>query len=170
MYWVNAVVTMMLLGAPAEDPRGEVQLSTTAGADVRLSELLRGRPSLIVFEDRESIAVNQHLKDALAGLRKSELLARISVVSIANVAAYDYFPARNLATRAIKDTEKATGVPVHLDWKGAMTRPPWAFASQGSTVVVVDRGGALKFSRCGKLEPREVDDVLALLASLSEKK
>lgn len=169
MHWVNVAVPMMLLGSPAER-EGDVQLSTSDGTLVQLSDLRSSRPALVVYEDRDSTALNQALKDALAAPERRDLLGKVSVVAIANVAAYDWFPARNFVISSVKSTEKALGVPLYLDWKGAMTSSTWALSAKGSTVVVLDRAGTAKLSKRGKLEPREVDEVLRLLTELSAAK
>ncbi len=165
---MNLIWPLLVLGAGAHALEEDVtKLSTTEGTYVRLQEAFRGRPSVLFYEDKDSTQLNQALKDALfAAGKKNHLLDAVSVVAVANVQAYDWFPARNFVVSAVKDTEKKVGVPVYLDWTGQLTKKPWSLAPDNSTVLVVDRTGAVKWSHKGKLSAAEVDEVLALLGTL----
>ena len=157
-----------LLGAGTPKP-GDVEVATTEGNPVRLSDAFRSRPSVLFYEDKESNALNETLKNTLFARGKAKnLLDAASVVAIANVVAYDWFPARNLVIASVRDTEKQYGIPIYLDWKGVMVQPPWRLKPDSSTVVVVDGSGAVRYSKRGKLSQVEIDEVLALLATLIE--
>lgn len=161
--------SLLVLGVAtaAHSEEDETKLSTTEGTYVRLAEAFRGRPSVLFYEDKDSTKLNQPLKDALfAEGKRHGLLDAVSVVAIANVQAFDWFPARNFVVAAVKDTEKAVGVPVYLDWTGELTKKPWSLDPKSSTVVVVDRTGAVRWARKGKLKPAEVDEVLAMIGTL----
>jgi hypothetical protein len=169
MHCVNLTLPLIGLGAAiaAHAQEDETKLSTTGGAYVRLADVFRGRPTVLFYEDKDSTALNQPLKDALFQTAKTRgLLDAASVVAIANVRSYDWFPARNFVIAAVKSTEKTVGVPVYLDWNGAMTRKPWCLSPQSSTVVVLDRKGAVQLSKKGKLKDDEVAEIFALLERL----
>ncbi len=162
---------VVLLSAPETAPEDGVMLSTTGGTYVRLADLFRGRPAVLFFEDKDSTTLNQRLKDVLFATGKEKgLLDAVSIVAVANVAAFDWFPARNFVVAAVKDTEKSFGIPIYLDWSGAMTRAPWALKPDSSTVVLLDRAGAVKWKKQGRLAAHEVDEVLARLGELVEPK
>lgn len=169
MHRTNLTVTVLALGlaSTALAREEEVKLATTSGTYVRLSEAFRARPAVLFYEDKDSTSFNQPLKDALfeAG-KKHDLLDAVSVVAIANVRAYDWFPARNFVVQAVKQTEKAVGVPVYLDWTGEMTKAPWSLKPDSSTVVVLDRSGAVRWAKQGKLKPADVQEVLTLISAL----
>lgn len=145
----------------------EVKLSTTADTYVRLADAFRGRPAVMFYEDRASTTLNQELKDRLFVVGKEKgLLDAVSIVAIANVSAYDWVPARQLVIAAVKDTEKKVGVPIYLDWTGVMSQQPWSLKANSSTVVLVDRSGAVRYAKQGALKSTDVDEVLELLGSL----
>ena len=41
----------------------------------------------------------------------------------------------------MKDAEKKSGIPVYLDWTGALSGKPWDLSRTGSTVMVFDAAG-----------------------------
>ena len=128
---------------------------------------LGDRPAILFYEDRDSHAWNQPLKDALfARGRTRGLLDRVRVIAVANVAAFDFFPAREIATRYIRRLEGQVGVPILLDLDGALARPPWNLPADGAAVVVFDGRGAPVLVRRGRLSSADVDATLATLERL----
>lgn len=172
MTHVNLIWTLvMLLSAPETVRDDGVMLSTTGGSYVRLADLFRGRPTVLFFEDKDSTALNQRLKDVLFATGKERgLLDAVSIVAVANLKGYDWFPARNFVVSAVKDSEKSFGLPIYLDWSGALTRAPWALKPDSSTVVLLDRAGAVKWKKQGRLGAHEIDEVLTRLGELLEPK
>ena len=133
----------------------DATVSTTSGSDVKLASL-RGKPTVVFYEDRDSTELNQSLKDELFKRgREEHLLKEVSVVAIANVKGFNWFPARNFVISAVKDTEKKAGVPVYLDWSGALWNAPWKLPSKTASVVVLKSDGRLLLQFTGKLKPEE---------------
>ncbi|MBL8952897.1 MAG: hypothetical protein JNK82_19115 [Myxococcaceae bacterium] len=132
-----------------------------------MRDTFRGLPAVMFYEDKDSTATNQSLKEILFATAKEKgLLDAATVVAVANVAPYDWFPARNIVVSAVKDSEKAFGLPIYLDWSGELTRPPWSLKSESSSVVVLDKKGAVRWSKHGKLTADEIRDVCNLVESL----
>jgi hypothetical protein len=128
---------------------------------------LGGRPAILFYEDRDSHAWNQRLKDALyAHGRARELLDRVRVIAVANVAAFDFFPAREIAMRYIRRLEGRVGMPILVDLDGVLAQPPWNLPADGATVVVFDGRGTPVLERRGRLSPADVDATLATLERL----
>ncbi|MBK7862646.1 MAG: hypothetical protein IPJ65_29370 [Archangiaceae bacterium] len=168
---MNLAWPLVVLGvATAAHGESDVtKLSTTAGTYVRLSDLFRSRPTVLFYEDKDTNQLNQPLKDTLYALGKARsLLDAASVVAIANVQGFDWFPARNFVVTAVKKTEVSIGVPVYLDWDGTMTKKPWSLNPKNATVMVLDPKGAVQFSYQGKLTEQKTAEVLALLEKLIE--
>ena len=141
----------------------DATVSTTSGAELKLSSL-RGRPTVMFYEDRDSTALNQPLKDELFKRGRDEgLLQKVTVIAIANVKGYDWFPARNFVVAAVKDTEKKVGVPVYLDWSGTLTATPWNLPPATASVLVLDREGRVALLLTGKLKPAGRDQVFSAL-------
>lgn len=162
---VAAVVGLASQGF-AESPL-DAQLETSSGHQTTLARKW-GRPTVLFYEDRDSTGLNKHVKDELFKRgRELGMLERVSVIAVANVAAYDWFPARNFVLAAVKDIEHELHVPVLLDFKGTMTGVPWHLPSKSSTVVVLDGAGAEQARWSGHLTPTDLEALLAQLAALT---
>lgn len=161
--WVALTVSAGAAGGQPMDAR----VSNTKGQSAWLAQMW-GKPTVMFYEDKDGAFQNQVLKDGLFKKGKEKgLLDSVSVIAIANVRGYDWFPAKNFVVSAVKEAEKTSGIPVFLDWTGVMSNKPWSLSATGSTVLVVDpTGEKVLFSKAGKLSPEEVDQVFALLASL----
>jgi hypothetical protein len=149
------------LSALAEDEPMDAVLETSAGQALRLRELWK-KPTVLFYEDRDSTKLNQHVKDALfdAG-SKQGLLASVDVVAVANVAKYDWFPARDFVLKAVRDVERAFRVPVYLDFKGQLAQPPWSLPATTSTVVVLTKTGIPVKTFKGRLSDGELQQLFA---------
>jgi hypothetical protein len=146
-----------------EEATMDATVETSWGSRVRLAALF-GKPTVLFYEDRDAGPTNQHVKDALFARGKSKgLLEAASVIAVGNVAAYDWFPARDFVLAAVRDVERQVKVPVYLDFKGALSAPPWRLPSTGSTVLVLSPGGRIVWRASGKLSPAEVAQLFAAL-------
>jgi predicted transcriptional regulator len=155
-----SLVLLALLEVPLD-----ATVETSSGARLQLATLWK-QPTVLFYEDRGSTDLNLHVKEALAAAGQARGLAEaVAIVAVANVAAYDFFPARNFVLAAIRDVEKKYGITVYLDFSGGLARPPWSLQARGSTVVLLDRAGVLRSRWRGQLQP---DDVKALLAQVAE--
>jgi len=126
-----------------------------------------GRPAVLFYEDRGSHEWNQPLKEALfARGRAQGVLGRVRVIAVANIAAFDFFPAREIAMRYVGRLEGRVGVPILLDVDGVLTRPPWNLPAEGAAVVVIDTNGERVLERRGRLSPADVEATLATLERL----
>ncbi len=145
----------------------DARISNTKGQSVWMTQLW-GKPTVMFYEDKDATFQNQPLKDALFKKGKEKgLLDSVSVIAIANVRAFDWFPAKNFVVAAVRDAEKKSGIPVYVDWTGIMSSKPWNLSATASNVVVVDATGEkVLFSRAGALTPEEIDQVFELLTSL----
>jgi hypothetical protein len=136
---------------------------TTAGVELKLSSLW-GKPTVLFYENRDSIQLNQGFKDLLFKKgRTVNLLDRASVVAVACLTVYDFFPARQIALAAVRDSEKKAGVPVYVDFKGTLAAAPNALPTDTSSVVVLDREGKVKVEFHGRLDATQQQQALATL-------
>lgn len=162
--WIGVVMSAALTawGQPLD-----AQVFNTKGSPVRFARLW-GRPTVVFYEDKDATAQNQALKDELFKRGKDAgLLDAVSVIAVANVKGFDWFPAKNFVIGAVKDAEKTSGIPVYLDWRGALMSAPWSLSEKGSTVLVIDASGEqVLFSKMGPLSPEEITRVFDLLSSL----
>ena len=143
-------------------------LETSSGAPATLEALIT-KPTVVFYEDRDSTALNQHVKDALFQAGKARgRLDSVSVVAIANVKEWNWFPARNFVLKAVRDTEAKVNIPIYLDFAGSMTLAPWSLPAKTSTVVVLSTGAKPLATFKGRLSQRELDELLSTLESLSK--
>ncbi|MDQ3264368.1 MAG: YtfJ family protein [Myxococcota bacterium] len=158
---------ILLLSSAALGWEGlDAQVIATDGKPVQLASRW-GKPTVLFYEDKDSGTLNQALKDALFRQgAQQDALGAVTVIAVANVREYDWFPARNFVVSAVKDSEKKVGIPVYLDWEGRLSRSPFNLRSTGSTVMVLDGQGRRRWSKTGALSPGEVTQVLALLGEL----
>jgi hypothetical protein len=144
----------------------DATVETSSGARLQLATLWK-QPTVLFYEDRASTDLNLHVKEALAAAGRARGLAgAVAIVAVANVAAYDFFPARNFVLAAIRDLEKKFGITVYLDFSGSLARAPWDLPSRGSTVVLLDAAGVPRRRWGGKLPPDDVQALLQQVAAL----
>ncbi len=166
--WLLMGTAVAALTARAQAPL-EATVETSAGKPQRLGALW-GKPTVLFYEDRDSTKLNQHVKDALfkAG-REKGLLDAVGVVAVANVASFDWFPARHFVLDAVKAVEKDVRIPVLLDFRGAMAKAPWGLSAKSSTVLVVDERGVQQLKFEGRLSERDVATLFDALEKLAKK-
>jgi len=142
-------------------------LETSSGAPTTLEALIT-KPTVVFFEDRDSTALNQHVKDALFEAGKTRgRLDSVSVVAIANVKDWNWFPARGFVLKAVRDVEAKVHIPVYLDFQGSMTAAPWSLPAKTSTVLVLTKEAQPVVKLVGRLSQLELEKLLATLETLS---
>jgi hypothetical protein len=125
------------------------------------------KPAAIFYEDRGSTGTNQALKDAIYQRGRAEgLLEAASIVAVANIQAYDFFPAKDFALAFIRAAEQRAGVPILIDAAGTMSRAPWNLPATGSTVVLLDRDCREVSRHTGALDAAARDALLERLRGL----
>jgi hypothetical protein len=119
---------------------------------------LRGTPVLVVYEDKESGAQNDALKKELAraGVRG------VTVVAIADVDGYDYWPARGFVKDAIKEQSQKLGAPIYCDWDGK-ARSSLGMTRGTSNVVLYAKSGAVAFAHAGPMPEAKRKELIALM-------
>jgi hypothetical protein len=165
---VVAAIVMCSVVARADDP-SLLSSVTLTGTDARPAQLRRyaGKPAVVFYEDRGSIETNQALKDALVEQgRQHGLLSAVSVIAIANISAYNFPPAREIATAFIRRAERQAGIPILLDLSGALQAPPWTLPDDASTVLLLDAGGRVVWRHSGKVPAAESGRMLDQLRQL----
>lgn len=166
--WRPLTAAIVLSAAPAlaDEAPLAATLETSAGGRVQLESLWR-RPTVLFYEDRDSTKLNQHVKDALFAAGKERgLLDAVDVIAVANVAAYDWFPARDFVLAAVRDAERQFHVPVYLDFKGALTAAPWNLPAKTSTVVVLTAAGRPVATFKGRLSHDDLAQLFSALEAL----
>lgn len=152
---------------PERVPLGSTRLVSTSG-EVRPLAVYAGRPVVLFYEDKDSASLNEPLKLALldADGHPTAAAAGVHLLAVANVSAFDFFPARGIATRKLRNLEETRHMPILIDWHGDLSRPPWNLPANDSTVVILDAQGQTVFRRSGRLDANARAEVLATVREL----
>jgi hypothetical protein len=159
---------VFLVGAPAYalPPAGaavpEFHVETPDGASMDRAQS-GGKPLLVVYEDKANGETNRAFKDTLAkASREGNLGKHYRLAPIADVAAYDYWPARSFVKSAIREQEKRSGTRIYCDWSGA-ARTAFQVRPGTSSILLFGRDGRLVHGSEGPLDAAARDELLALL-------
>lgn len=140
----------------------EFTLESTTGRTRHLRDFL-GRVVIIIYEDRESNQQNNALKEDLAArARRADLSRDISLVAVANLSAYDFWPARGYARDAVLEISRQMGHELMIDWSGAMSTA-YRFRPGRSHVMVLARDGRVLFRHAGPMSAQMRESFFALL-------
>jgi Bacterial protein of unknown function (YtfJ_HI0045) len=139
------------LALPAEgEAAPNARLEDADGRELQM-KTLRGRPVLIVYEDKDSAAQNQGLKDELAKLAKGDRYKRtIALAAVADVSSYDFWPVKGFVKDAIREESRKVGATIYCDWDGTF-RSRYRLRRGTSSIVLVGKGGQVLFAAEGAL-------------------
>ena len=169
--WIAGALTVSLAVGSAHastppDVPVDATLRTSGGEKVRLSRW-RGKPVILFYEDKDSTTLNLALKETLFARGKERgLLDSASVVAVANLQKFDFFPARQIALSYVRDEEKKVGVPILVDLDGTMGATPWELPMKTSNVLLLDAEGAVVFRHSGRMMPEEQEAFFTTLSRL----
>lgn len=153
---------------PAEGekaPNARVEDADGRGLEMKT---LRGKPILIVYEDKDSSAQNQPLKDELARLARGDRYKKaIALAAIADVSAYNFWPVKGFVKDAIRDESKKAGTTIFCDWDGSF-RSRYKLREGKSSVVLVGKDGLVIFAAEGALSAERRKQLLELLRTQVE--
>jgi hypothetical protein len=134
-------------------------------ADGRVLDIktLKGKPILIVYEDKDSAQQNQSLKEELSVLAKGDKYkASIALAAIADVSSYDFWPAKGFVKDAIREESRKAGTTIYCDWSGKF-RSTYRLRAGVSNVILVGKDGSIVFAAEGALKPPAKKRLLDLL-------
>jgi hypothetical protein len=122
---------------------------------------LAGRPYLLWYEAPDTVELNDATK---AELQRAldESARRVALVAVGDLSRFDYWPARGIAQRKLKEYARKYGHVIYGDWSGAM-RDALALRKGESNLVYVDADGVVRFRAVGKVTAAETERVRALI-------
>ncbi len=124
---------------------------------------VQGKPTLVLYEDKDSAKVNVALKDDLARLARGDRYkSAVALVPVANVEKFDFWPARGFVKDAIRDESKKIGATIYCDWDGSFGRAT-QLAKNTSSVMLIGRNGRVLFVWEGQVPKEEREKLLAML-------
>lgn len=165
----TVVASTSLLGAPDAlarlKPGERAANARVEDVDGRVFELkaAKGKPVLIVYEDKESATENVALKGDLAKLAKGDRYkATVALAAVADVSSYDFWPAKGFVIDAIREEARKQGTPIYCDWNGAF-RTALQLRRGVSNVVLVGRDGSVLFAAEGPVSKEGREKLVGLL-------
>jgi predicted transcriptional regulator len=164
----GAALTTMLLPSPSFAVIKEGTIAPNArveDADGKALQMqsLRGKPILIVYEDRDSAKQNQPLKDDLSKLATGDKYkSSIALAAIADVSSYDWWPAKGFVKDAIREESKKQKTTIYCDWNGGF-RKAYGIKRGVSNVILVGRDGRVLFSAEGAIGTEARKRLVSLL-------
>ncbi len=146
-------------------PEGKVE---DADGKALETKSIKGKPLLVVYEDRDTATQNAELKKELGELAKGDKYkSKIALAAVADVTAYDFWPVKGFVKDAIREESKKVGTTIYCDWNGSF-RKAFKLAKGKSSVVLVGKDGKVLFAGEGKLSADDRKKLLALLKSQVE--
>lgn len=139
-------------------------------ADGRVLDLktLKGKPILIVYEDKDSAQQNDVLKKELSKLAKGDKYKKmIALAAIADVSSYDFWPVKGFVKDAIREESKKAGTTIYCDWDGRF-RSTYKIREGTSNVILVSKDGHVLFAAEGSLKEPERKRLLDLIKAQVE--
>jgi hypothetical protein len=139
-------------------------------ADGRVLEMksLKGKPILIVYEDKDSAQQNDVLKKELSRLaRGDKYKSMIALAAIADVSSYDFWPVKGFVKDAIREESKKAGTTIYCDWDGRF-RSTYKIREGTSNVILVGKDGHVLFAAEGSLKAPERKRLLDLIKAQVE--
>lgn len=169
---VSVLVLTVVLGAmdalaspSVGSARPNVQLSDAWGRSIDLARY-RGKPLLLLYEDKDSAQQNAALKKDLSLLAKGDRYKeRIALVAIADVSAYDYWPVRGFVKDALKDESHKQGLVIYCDWDGRV-RNALQVRRAASNVVLYGPDGRVLFARSAALTADERRELIGMMRGM----
>jgi hypothetical protein len=139
-------------------------------ADGRALELkaFKGKPILIVYEDKDSATQNQPLKDALSKLAKGDRYKNaVALAAVADVSSYDYWPVKGFVKDSIREESRKQQTTIYCDWSGAF-RGAYRLRRGVSSIVLVGRDGHVLFAAEGVVSLARRQQLIELLKTQVE--
>jgi hypothetical protein len=154
----SAAVALPARGSKAPNAKLE-----DADGRVLWMKSLKGKPTLIVYEDKDSATQNQPLKNDLAKLAKGDKYkSKVALAAVADVSSYDFWPVKGFVKDAIREESKKQGTTIYCDWDASF-RSAYKLKEGTSSIVLVSREGDVLFAAEGALSADDRKRLLDLL-------
>lgn len=132
------------------DAIGSARLEDADGHGLDIASF-KGKPILIVYEDRDSAKQNDALKKELARLAKGDKYkSAVALAAVANVAAFNFWPVKGFVKDAIRAESKKQGTTIFCDWTGGF-RKAFKLRDNASSVVLIGKEGNVLFAADGSI-------------------
>jgi hypothetical protein len=117
---------------------GSARVEDAEGGGLELKSL-KGKPFVIVYDDKTSAPKSEALRREVVALSKTDAYkSKLGVVIVADVSPYDFWPAKGIVIDAVRAETRKQGITVYCDWRGDL-RTAYKFKGDISNVVLVAR-------------------------------
>jgi predicted transcriptional regulator len=132
----------------------------------RMRPLPDRHPVLVIYEDKDAQKQNERARAVLGRINdRAANRARYEFVAVADVAAWEWWPARGHVLSDLQAISKRENTPLFADWKAAL-RKKWGLRPHQSVLVLADGNGKVLFAAEGKLSEAQLSALVAELAAL----
>jgi hypothetical protein len=117
---------------------GSARVEDAEGGGLELKSL-KGKPFVIVYDDKTSAPKSEALRREIVALSKTDAYkSKLGVVIVADVSPYDFWPAKGIVIDAVRAETRKQGITVYCDWTGDL-RTAYKFKGDISNVVLVSK-------------------------------
>jgi hypothetical protein len=132
----------------------------------RMRPLPDRRPLLVLYEDKEAQKQNPRARATMSRINaRAANRARYEFVAVADVEAWNWWPARGHVLADLKAIAKRENTPLFADWKATL-RKRWGLRAHQSVIVLSGADGKVLFAAEGKLSEAQLQALMAELAAL----
>jgi predicted transcriptional regulator len=140
-----------------------------SGDDEELTlDMIKGKVTAIFYQNKDMVDANKRLKDELnklyyeqTGIVK-DVLVRLPIIDCSDA----FWPFLGIWKRRIREYSKKEGMAIYCDWKGTMSSD-YKMKADVSNVVIIDKGGRIRFFTSGEVKEEEINGVKELLIVLA---
>lgn len=140
-----------------------------SGDDKELTlDMIKGKVAAIFYQNKDIPDANKRLKDELNKLyyeqtdALKDVLVRLPIIDCSDA----FWPFRGIWKRRLREYSKKEGVTIYCDWEGKMSSD-YKMKADVSNVVIIDKGGRIRFFTSAEVKPEEIHDVKQLLIALA---
>jgi predicted transcriptional regulator len=123
---------------------------------------LKGKPVVIIYDDRSSAPSSEAFRKEFIKQLKSNAFGEVQLLLVANVSAYDFWPARGTVEDVVRKETKKQGTKIYLDWTGGL-RSAFKFKNEVTSVVMVGKDGRVAFASEGVPQGKEQQRLVEML-------
>lgn len=130
--------------------------------------MIKGKVAAIFYENKDIVDANKRLKDELNKLyfeqtdALKDVLVRLPIIDCSHA----FWLFRGLWKKRLREYSKKEGVTIYCDWEGKMASD-YKMKADVSNVVIIDKGGRIRFFSSGQVKPEEINGVKELLTALA---
>ncbi len=140
-----------------------------SGDDKTLTlDMIKGKVAVIFYQNKDILDANKRLKDELNKLyyqqtdALKDVLVRLPIIDCSHA----FWLFRGIWKRRLREYSKKEGVTIYCDWNGKVSSD-YKMKAGMSNVVIIDKGGRIRFFTSGEVKPEEINGVKELLIALA---